>query len=256
MINRVMAILENTFKEALRQRIMLLLIIFSILLIVVSMFLEPFALGESPKLLRDFGMAVASLFGILVVIIIGSTLIHKDIEKRTIYTVIAKPVKRSEIILGKFLGLFLLIALLAGAMALIHQLVILVYEGRFDLSILLNLPFSLIEIMVLLGILLLFSSFSSATLTSIMGVIFYVIGHASPDLKLFADTVKVPALKYLAYGFYYILPNLENFNLRLELVHKLPIYTDQLLFSLCYGLIYTIFLLYLAVLIFEQREFK
>lgn len=251
-----MAILENTFKEALRQRIMLLLIIFSILLIVVSMFLEPFALGESPKLLRDFGMAVASLFGILVVIIIGSTLIHKDIEKRTIYTVIAKPVKRSEIILGKFLGLFLLIALLAGAMALIHQLVILVYEGRFDLSILLNLPFSLIEIMVLLGILLLFSSFSSATLTSIMGVIFYVIGHASPDLKLFADTVKVPALKYLAYGFYYILPNLENFNLRLELVHKLPIYTDQLLFSLCYGLIYTIFLLYLAVLIFEQREFK
>ncbi|MEO0137446.1 MAG: ABC transporter permease subunit [candidate division WOR-3 bacterium] len=256
MVNRVMAILENTFKEALRQRIMLLLIIFSILLIVVSMFLEPFALGESPKLLRDFGMAVASLFGILVVIIIGSTLIHKDIEKRTIYTVIAKPVKRSEIILGKFLGLFLLIALLAGAMALIHQLVILVYEGRFDLSILLNLPFSLIEIMVLLGILLLFSSFSSATLTSIMGVIFYVIGHASPDLKLFADTVKVPALKYLAYGFYYILPNLENFNLRLELVHKLPIYTDQLLFSLCYGLIYTIFLLYLAVLIFEQREFK
>ncbi|MEO0128275.1 MAG: ABC transporter permease subunit [candidate division WOR-3 bacterium] len=255
-MHRILAIAENTFKESLRQRIMLLLIIFSILLIIISLFLEPFALGESPKLLRDFGMAVASLFGILVVIIIGSTLIHKDIEKRTIYTVIAKPVKRSEIILGKFLGLFLLIAILESAMALIHQFVILIYEGKFDLPILLNLPFSLIEIAVLLGILLLFSSFSSATLTSIMGVIFYVIGHASPDLKLFADTVKIPGLKYLAYGFYYILPNLENFNLRLELVHKLPIFTDQVLFSICYGLIYTIFLLYLSVLIFEQREFK
>ncbi|MEO0123803.1 MAG: ABC transporter permease subunit [candidate division WOR-3 bacterium] len=255
-MHRILAIAENTFKESLRQRIMLLLIIFSILLIVISLFLEPFALGESPKLLRDFGMAVASLFGILVVIIIGSTLIHKDIEKRTIYTVIAKPVKRSEIILGKFLGLFLLIAILEGAMALIHQFVIFIYEGKFDISILINLPFSLIEIAVLLGILLLFSSFSSATLTSIMGVIFYVIGHASPDLKLFADTVKIPGLKYLAYGFYYILPNLENFNLRLELVHKLPIFTDQVLFSICYGLIYTIFLLYLSVLIFEQREFK
>lgn len=255
-MNRILAILENTFKEALRQRVMLLLIVFSVILIIVSIFLEPFALGESPKLLRDFGMAVASLFGVLVVIIIGSTLIHKDIEKRTIYTVIAKPVRRSEIILGKFLGLFLLIALLDGTMALIHQFVILLYEGKFDLPILLNLPFSLIEIMVLLGILLLFSSFSSATLTSIMGVIFYVIGHASPDLKLFADTVKVPLLKYLAYGFYYILPNLENFNLRLELVHKLPVYPDQLLFSICYGFIYTIFLLYLAILIFEQREFK
>ena len=235
---------------------MLLLIIFSILLIAVSLFLEPFALGESPKLLRDFGMAVTSLFGILVVIIIGSALIHKDIEKRTIYTVIAKPVKRSEIILGKFLGLFLLIAVLQGAMAIIHQFAIFIYEGKFDFPILLALPFSLIEIMVLLGILLLFSSFSSATLTSIMGVIFYVIGHASPDLKLFADSVKVPTIKYFAYGFYYILPNLENFNLRLELVHKLPIYPDQLLFAVCYGFIYTIFLLYLAVLIFEEREFK
>ncbi|MEO0107406.1 MAG: ABC transporter permease [candidate division WOR-3 bacterium] len=255
-MNRISAVLENTFKEALRQRIMILLIIFSVLLIIISMFLEPFALGESPKLLRDFGMAVASLFGILVVIIIGSTLIHKDIEKRTIYTVIAKPVKRSEIIIGKFLGLFLLIAILEGAMALIHQFVLLIYEGKFDIPILINLPFSLIEIAVLLGILLLFSSFSSTTMTSIMGVIFYVIGHASPDLKLFADTVKVPAIKYLAYGFYYILPNLENFNLRLELVHKLPIFSDQVLFSICYGLIYTIFLLYLSVLIFEQREFK
>jgi len=255
-MHRILAISENTFKESLRQRIMLLLIIFSILLIAVSLFLEPFALGESPKLLRDFGMAVTSLFGILVVIIIGSALIHKDIEKRTIYTVIAKPVKRSEIILGKFLGLFLLIAVLQGAMAIIHQFAIFIYEGKFDFPILLALPFSLIEIMVLLGILLLFSSFSSATLTSIMGVIFYVIGHASPDLKLFADSVKVPTIKYFAYGFYYILPNLENFNLRLELVHKLPIYPDQLLFAVCYGFIYTIFLLYLAVLIFEEREFK
>lgn len=255
-MNRVFAIMENTFKEAFRQRIMILLLIFSIILIVISIFLEPFALGESPKLLRDFGMAVASLFGILVVIIIGSTLIHKDIEKRTIYTVIAKPVRRSEIIFGKFLGLFFLIAMLEGAMAIIHQIVIFIYEGKFDLRILLNLPFSLIEIMVLLGILLLFSSFSSATLTSIMGVIFYVIGHASPDLKLFADTVKIPLIKYLAYGFYYILPNLENFNLRLEIVHKLPIYPDQLLFSICYGFIYTIFLIYLSILIFEQREFK
>ncbi len=255
-MNRILAIAENTFKESLRQRIMLLLIVFSIILIVISLFLEPFALGESPKLLRDFGMAVASIFGVLVVIIIGSTLIHKDIEKRTIYTVIAKPVKRAEIILGKFLGLFLLVAILQGAMAIIHQFTIFIYEGKFDLPILLNLPFSLIGIMVLSSILLLFSSFSSTTLTSIMGVLFYVIGHASPDLKLFADTVKVPAIKYLAYGFYYILPNLENFNLRLELVHKLPIYTDRLLFSICYGFIYTIFLLYLAIIVFEKKEFK
>jgi len=87
-MHRIWAIVENTFKESLRQRILMLLIIFSVLVIVVSVFLEPFALGEAPKILRDFGIAAASLFGVLIVIIIGSTLIHKDIEKRTIYTVI------------------------------------------------------------------------------------------------------------------------------------------------------------------------
>jgi len=255
-MHRIWAIVENTFKESLRQKILFLLIIFSVILIVVSVFLEPFALGESPKILRDFGLAATSFFGVLIVIIIGSTLIHKDIEKRTIYTVITKPVKRSEIIIGKFLGLLLLIAILQCAMIVIHQLVIFIYEGAFDLPLFITIPFSLLEIMILLGILLLFSSFSSPTISAIMGIIFFVIGHASPDLKLFADQVNVAILKYLAYGFYYILPNLENFNLRIDLVYKLPIHLDQLLFSICYGLIYTIFLLYVSIIIFEKREFK
>ncbi|MCK4251112.1 ABC transporter permease [candidate division WOR-3 bacterium] len=255
-MHRIWAIAENTFKEGLRQKILILLIVFSIILIFISIFLEPFALGESPIILRDLGLAAAALFGILVVIIIGSNLIHKDIEKRTIYTVITKPVKRSEIIIGKFLGLLLLIAILQCAMIVIHQLVIFIYEGSFDLPLFITIPFSLLEIMILLGILMLFSSFSTPTLSAIMGIIFFVIGHASPDLKLFADQINAAPLKYLAYGFYYILPNLENFNLRIDLVHKLPIFTDQIMFSICYGFIYTIFLLYLSIIIFEKREFK
>ena len=255
-MHRIWAIVENTFKESLRQRILLLLIIFSILLIMISIFLEPFALGESPKLLRDFGLATSSLFGIFVVIIIGSTLIHKDIEKRTIYTVISKPVTRGEIILGKFLGLFLLIAVLEVSMTVIHQLVILIYEGHLDLPLITAVPFALLEVMVLSGILLLLSSYSSPALSSIMGIIFYVVGHAAPDLKVFASQAQSGLLKYLAYGFYYILPNLENFNFRLELVHKLPMYADQMVFSICYGLAYTIFLLYCAIIVFERREFK
>jgi ABC-type transport system involved in multi-copper enzyme maturation permease subunit len=253
---RILAIAENTFKEAVRQRILVLLVIFSILLIIISIFLEPFAIGESPKILRDIGLAVAPLFGILVVIIIGSTLVYKDIEKRTIYTVITKPVKRSEIILGKFFGFIALIAILLCAMAIIQQLVIFMYEGAFDFTLLIAVPFSLLEIMVLLGILLLFSSFSSPALSALFGIIFFVIGHASPDLKAFATHVESSALKSFAHIVYYILPNLENFNFRLELVHKLPLYGDQLFFSVCYGLIYTIFLLYIAILVFEKREFK
>jgi ABC-type transport system involved in multi-copper enzyme maturation permease subunit len=250
------AICENTFKEGLRQRILIILAIFALLIIVISVFLGPFALGEVPKIIRDFGLSAASFFSILIVIIIGSSLIKKDIEKRTIFTVITKPVRRSEIIIGKFIGLLFLIMIIQGMMTIIQQLVIFVFEGAFDPGILLALPFSLLEIMILLGILLVFSSFSSPTLSAIMGVVFYIIGHASPDLKLFAYQSKMPAMKFIAYGFYYIMPNLENFNFRLELVHKLPLYADQLMFTVAYGLIYTIFLVYLAILVFEGREFK
>lgn len=255
-MHRILAICENTFKEGLRQKTLLILVVFAVLVIVISAFLEPFALGEVSKIVRDIGLAATSFFSVLVVIIIGSALIRKDIEKRTIFTVITKPVKRSEIIIGKFIGLLLLIIIIQVMMTIIQQLAIFIFEGMFDLTLLLALPFSLIEIMILLGILLIFSSFSSPTLSAIMGVIFYIIGHASPDLKLFADQSKIPIMKYITYGFYYILPNLENFNYRLEIVHKLPLYADQLTFSIVYGMIYTIFLVYLTILVFEGREFK
>jgi len=255
-MKRIKAIFENTFKESLRQKILILLIVFALLLIIVSVFLEPFALGEAPKIMRDFGLAAASLFGVLTTIIVGSALIHKDVEKRTLYTVLAKPVRRSEIILGKFLGLGTLVALLVLAMLVIHQIVLFVYEGTLDPYLLIAFPFTVLEVSVILAILLLFSSFTSATLTSIMGVIFFVVGHAMPDLKLFAESTKIAALKHIAYGFYYLLPNLDNFNIRTDLAYKIPLQTDQIIFSVCYGVMYTIFLLYLTALVFERREFK
>ncbi len=255
-MKNIRAIFENTFKESLRQRILVLLIVFALLMIMVSVLLEPFALGEAPKIMRDFGLAAASIFAILTTIIIGSALIHKDVEKRTLFTVLAKPVRRSEIVIGKFLGLGALVTMLVLAMLLIHQIALVVYEGRFDLYLLVAFPFTVLEVSVILGIILLFSSFSSVTLTSIMGAIFFIVGHAMPDLKLFADTTNAAALKHIAYGFYYILPNLENFNYRSDLAYGIPLQTDGILFSISYGVIYTILLLYLTTIIFETREFK
>ena len=255
-MHRVLAIFENTFKEALRQKILALLGVFALLLIVVSVFLEPFALGEAPKIMRDFGLAVTSLFGVLTTIIIGSALIHRDIEKRTLYTVLSKPVRRGEIVVGKFLGLGALVGLLVLAMLLIHQLIIFMQEGIFEISLLIVFPFTILEVSVILGILLLFSSFSSSTLTSIMGVIFFVAGHAMPDLKLFAESTKVEALRHIAYAFYYFLPNLSNFNFRTDLAYNVPLPPDQVIFSVCYGVLYVLFLLYVTTLVFEYREFK
>lgn len=255
-MHRIAAIAENTFKESLRQRILILIVIFAVLLIIVSVFMSPFALGESSRIIRDIGLGAAAFFSFLVIVVIGSGLIHKDIEKRTLYTVVTKPVKRSEIILGKFVGLLLLLIILVLGMYCIQQLIILLLEGMFETRLLLSLPFLCLEIMVLISIMLLFSSFSSPGLTSIMAVIFYIIGHASPDIRLFAEQTSTPLFRYIAYAVYYIMPNLENFNVRLELVHDLALPAEQIIFMLCYGLVYVIMLLYLSVILFERKEFK
>ncbi len=256
MINRIGAIARNIFLEGLRQRIFMIAVVFGILLIILSVFLGPFSLGEITKIVRDFGLGMSSLLGIFVIVTIGSAILYRDLERRTIYTIITRPIRPREIILGKFAGLCLLVISMSALMALIQQLVIMLLEGRFDPHLLLAPLFGCFEIMIITGVMLLFASYSSAAFSSIMTVIIFIVGHASPDLKLFAEAVKAPALKTMALAAYYLLPNLENFNLRLAVVYRLPLPADQIIFSIAYGLAYTIALLYIAVLIFERREFK
>lgn len=256
MIERVWAIARNIYLEGLRQRIFTIAVVFALLLVVLSVFLGPFSLGEISKIIRDFGLGVSSLLGIFIIVTIGSAILYRDFERRTIYTIITRPVRSREIVLGKFAGLCLLVFCISAAMALIQQLVILLFEGRLDPHILLAPLMGCFEVMVMTGVMLLLASYSSAAFSSIMTVIVYVVGHASPDLKLFAGTVKLPALKFLSNAVYYLLPNLENFNLRLEVVYRLPLPAETIVFSIAYGLAYTTALLYIAVLIFERREFK
>jgi len=256
MIKRVWAIARNIYLEGLRQKIFTIAVIFAMLLIVLSMFLGPFSLGETSKIIRDFGLGVSSLLGIFIIVTIGSAILYRDLERRTIYTIITRPIQPREIILGKFLGLCLLVFSITAAMAVIQQLVILMFEGRLDLHILLAPFFGCFEIMIMTGIMLLLASYSSSTFSSIMTVIIYVVGHASLDLKVFTETVKMPMLKFLSSAAYYLLPNLENFNLRLDVVYRQPLPADQIGYSVCYGLAYAIAVLYIAVIIFERREFK
>jgi len=256
MISRVWAISKNIFCEGIRQRVLMLAVVFAIALVFLSVFLGPFSLGEISKIIRDFGLAVSSLLAIFIIITIGAAILYRDIERRTIYTIITRPIKTNEIILGKFIGLSLLVIVLVIMTAIIQQLVIFLFEIKFDPYILIAPLISIFEIMIMVGILLLFSSFSSSVFSSIMTIIFYIVGHMSPDLKLFADTVKAPGLKLLTKFFYYILPNLENFNLRTEVVYHLSLPRDQILFTISYGFAYTILLICLSVIIFEYREFK
>jgi ABC-type transport system involved in multi-copper enzyme maturation permease subunit len=256
MIDRIWAICRNIYLEGFRQKVFTAAVVFAVILIVLSVFLGPFSLGEISKIVRDFGLAISSLLGIFVIVTVGSSILYRDLERRTIFTIVTRPIRPREIIIGKFLGLAMLVISLVFAMSIIQQLVILLSEGRLDLPILVAPLFYCFEVMIMTSVLLLFSSFSSAAFSSIMTVVLFIVGHASPDLKLFADTVKSPFLKTISTVFYYLLPNLENFNLRLDVVYRLPLPADQALYVVCYGIMYTVLLLFLSVIIFEGREFK
>jgi len=254
-MTRIKAIALNTLKESLRQRILIVLVVFAVGLIIVSLFIGPFALGEMPHIIRDTGLAASSFIGMVIVLVIGSRLIYHDIKERTIYTVITRPIRRSEIVLGKFLGLALLVLLIEIGFFVIHLLTIYIQEGVVELRLFIVLPLTLLELFVILGFLFVFSSSSTPVLATIMGIIFYLVGHAAPDIRTFAFSMSTGLLSVLMKGIYYIIPNLEYLNLKLPIVYGLPIYADHIVFALCYGIVYTVILLFVSTILIERREF-
>lgn len=255
-MKKILAVALNTFRESVRQKIFFILFIFGFTLLLISFFLYPLSVGEQSKIIRDFGLSAISFFNILLIIIIGSTLIHKEIEKRTIYLVVTTPVEKKEIIIGKFLGLFLLIIINIVIMEIMHQILIFFTDKKFDFSLFIAFFPFLFECSILISFLILFSTFSSSILSAIMGFLIYIIGHFIESLKLFAEISKIKIIKLISYFFYYILPNFENFNIKSNIVYgEMPSF-NYFLFSISYGTIYTVIILFLAIIILERKEFK
>lgn len=253
---KIFAIFLNTFRELVRQRIFLIIVIFGFAMLFISFLLYPLSVGVQSKIIRDFGISAVTFFNTVLVIISGSTLIHKEIDKRTIYLIVSTPINRRSFIIGKFLGLFLVVFINLIAMEFFHQILIYFTDKKFDLSMFVILYPFLFEISIIISILILFSTFTSSIFASFMGFAFYVIGHLIESLKLFAEITKLKFLKFFSYIIYYVLPNLEHFNIKSKVIYGEFPERSYFLFSSAYGLIYVILLLYISIIIFEKKEFK
>jgi len=255
-MKRIFVIAKNTFKELKRQKVFFVLLLFGFSMLFISFFLYPLSIGEQSKIIRDFGLSAITFFNVLLVIINGSTILYREFDKKTIYLVITTPVERKEVILGKFFGLYFLILLNLFLMEIFHQILIFFTDGKFDLKIFIALYPFLFEIGIIISLILFFSTFTGTTFSAFMGFIFYVIGHLIEALKLFAEISKSYFLKIFSYFFYYTLPNLEHFNIKNQIVYREIPEKEYFLFVSSYGIIFIIFLLYAASLIFEKKEFK
>jgi ABC-type transport system involved in multi-copper enzyme maturation permease subunit len=252
---KIVAIALNTFKEAKRDRVLYLLFFFAAVAIVFSRALAILTVGDRIKIIKDVGLASISLFGVLMAILMGTGLVYKEIDKRTILTILAKPISRVQFLLGKYLGLVLTLFIMTSLMGVIFMGILFAHTLRIEWPMLTALLFIFIELLLITGVAILFSTFSTPILSSLFTLAFYLIGHLSWSLEMIIGKMKPGIGRGLVRVLYTILPDLENFNFKTEVVHGLPIPSGVYVSSTLYGLFYSAFILGLAVWVFRKRDF-
>ena len=252
---KIRAIAFNTFKEAIRDRILYLILFFAVVCIGFSRLLAMLTVGDRVKIIKDVGLASISLFGALMAILIGTGLVYKEIEKKTIYTLLSKPIHRFQFLLGKFFGLVLTLFIMLLLMSIIFLGLIFFHTFKVEWQLLIAILFIFLELCLITSVAMLFSCFSTPILSSLFTLAFYLIGHTAWGLEILIKKIKPGFGKALAQALYHFLPDLENFNFKTEVVHNLPIPPKIFLYSIIYGIFYTLFVLILALLIFRKRDF-
>ncbi|MCJ7580293.1 MAG: ABC transporter permease [Candidatus Aminicenantes bacterium] len=252
---KIKAIALNTFREAIRDRILYLLLFFALASLLFSRLLALLTVGDRIKIVTDVGLTSISLFGTLMAILMGTGLVYKEIDKKTIYTLLSKPIHRHQFLLGKYFGLVLTLFVMLSLMTLIFFIIFFLQTLKIEWSMLLALLYIFLELCLITAVALFFSCFSTPILSSIFSLAFYLIGHLSWGLETLIKKMSPGAGKATAQILYTFLPDLENFNFKTEIVHHLPIPPQVLLFSTFYGIFYTAFVLFLAILVFRKRDF-
>lgn len=253
-MKNIITIAKNTFKEAIRDKIIYGILAFAILFIASTVLFGSLSLGEDIKIIRDFGLAGIYLFSVIIAIFMGTSLIYKEIEKKTIYILLSKPVSSTEIILGKFIGLIAALKLVIILMAGVYLTVVGLKGGGFDWRGLVAIVMIIPEIAIFISLSILFSTFSTPFAATIYSVLILVIGH-SLNFMLLSVKKSAPAFKYFIETAYYLLPNLEKFNLRNIVVQNSSLNLKEIILSLIYGIIYASIILFLANLSLKKQEF-
>lgn len=255
---RVWAVASNVFRETIRDRILYVIVFFALLLLLGARLLPDLSAGAEIKIILDLGLGVISLFGLVIAVFLGTSLLNKEIDKRTIFVLLAKPLGRAEFIVGKHLGLAAVLALLLGLMSLCFFGVVWAQRvpmGDIAGPLVLSVVFAYLELLLIIAAALFFGSFASSVMASIFTFSLYLVGHFTQDLLKLGLIARNPSVEQITRVLYMVLPDLERLNLRNGAVYGQIPAGAELILSAGYGLLYTGLLLGLAVAIFGRREF-
>jgi ABC-type transport system involved in multi-copper enzyme maturation permease subunit len=262
---RLIAIAGNTFRENIRDKILYNLILFALLMIVSSFLLGQLTLGFEDKVIIDLGLSSMSVFGTLIAIFIGIQLVYKELERRTVYALLAKPVARWEFILGKYFGL--LFTLLVNVAVMTAGLwLMLAWHGSAPwhayLRLLPAVYLIFLSLALTTAVALLFSTFSTPALSALFTLFLWIIGHFNADLIQFAKIARSAAAETVTRVLYYLLPNISNFcsldsrNVIQSAAYYEPVRAAAVGWATLYAVLYCAAVLALAAAIFSRRDFK
>ena len=258
-LHRTLAIARNAFREAVRDRVLYNLVLFVLLLIGGAIFLGELSAGQEVKIIIDLGLTAMLLFGAFIAIFVGVGLVYKEIERRTLYAILSKPIGRGQFLLGKYLGLCLTLLINVVIMGVGVSLALLYIHRGWDPLMLKIWPAILLiyfELMILTAVALLFSSFSSPALSALLTFFVFIIGHFSGDLKSLANSTSSAAARLLFRALYYLLPNLTHFSVITPTAHGVVPDAGAIGLAVAYAIVYSSVLLAAATLIFRRRNFK
>jgi ABC-type transport system involved in multi-copper enzyme maturation permease subunit len=259
----------NVFRESVRDKVLYNLVAFALLLIGASYLIGQLTAGQDVKIIKDLGLAAISIFGLLIAVFIGVGLVWKEVEQRSIYSLLSKPIRRHEFILGKYAGLALTLLVNISIMTLAFYAVLAYLNTQAsenlraawpapaaDPGMLRAVALILLELLLVTAIALFFSTFSSPFLSAALTFGLWVIGHFNAELRNFEAVVDAPFAAALTRGLYYVLPNFAAFDIKTQVVHALPVPWSDIGTTAVYGVVYIALVLTAAAAVFARKDFK
>src|SRR5262249_18081715 len=257
--HRIWVIAINTFRESVRDRVLYNLLLFVFILVGASMFVSDLSISQETEFTASLGLSAMRVFGALIAIFVGVGLVYKEIDRRTIYNLLSKPVHRFEFIIGKYLGLCVTLLVNSIVMIVATEAAILYVNGGWvgvQKAVLAAGFLIYLELALVIAMALMFSSFTTPIFSALFSFAVDVIGQLSGDLLQMAEMmgsgVSRAALKVL----YYVLPNLQNFSYISEARHGLIVPMNLAVSSTIYAVVYISILLGASITIFRKRSFK
>jgi len=255
-MKRLWALAINTFREAVRDRVLYSILFFAVGVLALSLAIDDITIGDQAKVVRSVAQGSVDVFGSIIAMFLGVSVIHKELERKTVYTVLSRPLPRWIFVLGKYAGLMLTVLVEVTVLVVVYSGFMLIRGDPPDLTLFVSMLMLVVELALLTAWATLFSAYSAPTTAAAFTLAVFVIGHLADDIWLYGKQADAESVRSVARALYWGLPNFEVFSIREAAVHKDAVPWDRIGPGILYGFGYTVAVLGGAMAIFQRKDVK